>query len=88
MLIHVHVHVFSKASVILFQDLGLVDLEDYKYGGANITSMRLIDPARPEVLDVMSEWSITESNNGKSPLLGQPIVPVSTRNTSILFCFP
>ena len=39
--------------------------------------MRLIDPARPQVLDVMSEWSITENNNGKSPLLGQPIVPVS-----------
>lgn len=59
-------------------DLGLVDLEDYKYGGANITAMRLIDPARPEVLDVMSEWSITESNNGKSPLLGHPIVPTET----------
>ena len=60
-----------------FQDLGLVDLEDYKYGGVNITAMRLIDPSRPQVLDVMSEWSITDHNNGKSPLLGHPIVPVS-----------
>ena len=30
-------------------DLHLVDLEDFKYGGTNITAFRLVDPAHPEV---------------------------------------
>ena len=33
-------------------DLHLVDLEDFKYGGTNITAFRLVDPAQPEVFFV------------------------------------
>ena len=41
--------------LIIFQDLHLVDLEDFKYGGSNITAVRLIDPERPEVKKVMED---------------------------------
>ena len=30
-------------------DLHLVDLEEFKYGGTNITSLRLVDPYRQNV---------------------------------------
>ena len=30
-------------------DLHLVDLEEFKYGGTNITSLRLVDPFRDKV---------------------------------------
>ncbi|KAH3889063.1 glutamate receptor ionotropic, kainate 2-like isoform X2 [Dreissena polymorpha] len=52
-------------------DLGMVDLEDYKYSGANITAMRLIDPNRPQVVEVMTAWSYLEANMQESPLLGK-----------------
>ena len=37
-------------------DMHLVDLEDFKYGGTNITAFRLVDPARPEVVSVIESW--------------------------------
>ena len=37
-------------------DLHLVDLEDFKYGGTNITAFRLVDPAQPEVVSVVESW--------------------------------
>ena len=37
-------------------DLHLVDLEDFKYGGTNITAFRLVDPARSEVVSVVESW--------------------------------
>ena len=37
-------------------DLHLVDLEDFKYGGTNITAFRLVDPTHPEVVRVVRTW--------------------------------
>ena len=37
-------------------DLHLVDVEDFKYGGTNITAFRLVDPAHPEVMSVVRTW--------------------------------
>ncbi|XP_071115475.1 glutamate receptor ionotropic, kainate 2-like isoform X1 [Haliotis cracherodii] len=51
-------------------DLGLVDLEDYKHDGANITSLRLIDPDRPEVVNVRTDWLYKARRSGDSPLKG------------------
>ncbi|KAL5010168.1 hypothetical protein ScPMuIL_012473 [Solemya velum] len=67
------VNMVSEYNHYLFTtlDLGLVDLEDYKYGGANITSLRIIDPQNPKVMNVMSDWSIEEMRTGSSPLQGQ-----------------
>lgn len=57
--------------------MGLVDLEDFKYGGANITAMRLVDPARPRVREVTEDWLFEEMNGRTSPLQGQREIPVS-----------
>ncbi|XP_069184022.1 glutamate receptor ionotropic, kainate 2 isoform X2 [Procambarus clarkii] len=42
--------------IISSLDLHLVNLEDFKYGGSNVTAVRLIDPEREEVKNVMEDW--------------------------------
>ncbi len=37
----------------MVQDLYLVDLEDFRYGGTNITAFRLVDPNNPLVQEVV-----------------------------------
>ncbi|XP_021362769.1 glutamate receptor ionotropic, kainate 2-like isoform X3 [Mizuhopecten yessoensis] len=59
-------------------DVGLVDLEDYKYGGANITAMRIVDPSRPKVMSVTEDWIFEEINSRPSPLQGQRQIPTDT----------
>ncbi|XP_041354754.1 glutamate receptor ionotropic, kainate 2-like isoform X2 [Gigantopelta aegis] len=59
-------------------DLGLVDLEDYKHDGANITSLRLINPDRPEVIDVRRNWIYEASRSGDSPLKGYSEIQTET----------
>ena len=50
------------------QDLDLLDLEEFKYGGANITAFRLVDLNSPMVREVMRDWSREEETTGLSPL--------------------
>ncbi|XP_053396125.1 glutamate receptor ionotropic, kainate 2-like isoform X3 [Mercenaria mercenaria] len=59
-------------------DLSQLDLEDFKFKGANITSMRLIDPSNPEVMNIMAEWGLMETNIGRSPLLGMRAIGTET----------
>lgn len=47
-------------------DLDIVNLDDYKYSGANITAMRLIDPSRKQVREVIQDF-INLSDNGNQP---------------------
>ena len=35
------------------QDLHLVNMEDFRYGGTNITAFRLVDPNNPLVQEVV-----------------------------------
>ncbi|XP_049781525.1 glutamate receptor ionotropic, kainate 2 isoform X4 [Schistocerca cancellata] len=37
-------------------DLHSVDLEEFKYGGTNITAFRLVDPEKPEIKKVIRDW--------------------------------
>ena len=47
-----------KFSFILTSlDLHTLDLDDFKYAETNITAFRLIDRERPEVQQVIREWS-------------------------------
>ncbi len=46
----------------------MVDLEEFKYGGTNITSFRLVDPNRRIVRHVMNDWLTMEERLGMSPL--------------------
>ena len=41
--------------IITSLDLHSIDLEDFKYGGTNITAFRLVDPHNPEVIEVINE---------------------------------
>ena len=41
-------HIFPDV-VLLLQDLHLVDLEDFKYAGTNLTAFRLVDPDNADV---------------------------------------
>ncbi|CAG9826299.1 unnamed protein product [Diabrotica balteata] len=39
------------------QDLHGVNLEEFKYGGTNITAFRLVDPDGPEVHKILRDWN-------------------------------
>lgn len=51
-------------------DLPLIDLEEFKYGGVNITAIRLIDSLRPQVSEVTQDWIMEEKRTGNSPIKG------------------
>lgn len=70
------------------QDLHTIDLEDFKYGGTNITSLRLVDPSNPEMQDLLRSWApkienkpLVESKHseldqsGGPPLLTSAVLP-------------
>lgn len=56
----------------------MVELEQFKHAGANITGMRLVDPERPLVSAVMGEWKyeMFSSSSRTSPLIDQTGIPV------------
>ena len=43
----------------------MVNLEEFKYGGTNITAFRLLDPERPEVKQVVEDWIYGEMRYGR-----------------------
>lgn len=47
------------------QDLHSVDLEEFKYGGTNITALRLVDPEKPEMQKVVRDWASSEQRQGR-----------------------
>ncbi|XP_030025523.2 glutamate receptor ionotropic, kainate 2 isoform X1 [Manduca sexta] len=51
-------------------DLHSVDLEEFKYGGTNITALRLLDPERVDVQRVVRDWIYDEARKGRKLQLG------------------
>ncbi|XP_072932709.1 glutamate receptor ionotropic, kainate 2 [Epargyreus clarus] len=51
-------------------DLHSVDLEEFKYGGTNITALRLLDPERSEVQRVVRDWVYDEARKGRKLQVG------------------
>ena len=52
----------------------MVELEDFKYGGTNISAYRLVDPDLEEVRNVVQDWVIGEMRFGrKIPFQGKTI---------------
>ena len=43
-------------SSVRFQDLHMVNMEEFRYGGTNVTAFRLLDPEREEVKQVVQDW--------------------------------
>lgn len=55
-------------------DLHSVDLEEFKYGGTNITALRLVDPDDPEIQKVVQNWVYGELRYGRKLDLPPPKV--------------
>lgn len=67
---------FSLLKKVNFQDLDLIDLEEFKYNGANITSFRLVNTNSSMVKDMM------QNLDEQQGILGKPKdLSVSARNT-------
>ena len=43
----------------------MVNLDDFKYGGTNLTAFRLLDPEREEVKQVVQDWIFGELRYGR-----------------------
>lgn len=54
-----------------------VDLEEFKYGGTNITAFRLLDPEKPEIQNTVQEWIYGEQRYGRQLDMGQGLSKVS-----------
>ena len=46
----------------------MVPLDDFKYGGTNLTSFRLLNPERDEVRQVVQDWIYGEMRYGSRSL--------------------
>ena len=46
-------------------DIHTINLEEFKYGGTNITAFRLVDPENVEVQNAINNWVTGESRLGK-----------------------
>lgn len=61
-------------------------MEEFKYGGTNITAFRLVDPDGPEVSKAVREWNLNEGKNKKD---GVPLVSTSIfLNQCLSVCVP
>lgn len=47
------------------QDLHTIDLEEFKYGGTNVTAFRLIDPDNLHVQQIIRAWEFGEQKLGR-----------------------
>ncbi|KOB77595.1 Ionotropic glutamate receptor, partial [Operophtera brumata] len=59
-------------------DLHSVDLEEFKYGGTNITALRLLDPDRTDVQRVVRDWVYDEARKGRKIQLGHTTAKTET----------
>ena len=67
------------------KDLHLVDLEDFKYSGSNITGLRLIDPNRDEVKALVDTWLQGRVMATNRLSEGDPVLKVTTQARQGLF---
>ncbi|GIY33613.1 glutamate receptor ionotropic, kainate 1 [Caerostris extrusa] len=60
----------STNKVFVFEDLHTVDLEDFQYGGTNITGYKLVDEDSQAYADALESWrSPALRSSGKEPSL-------------------
>lgn len=72
----------------VFQDIRYDELKEFTHHGVNISSFRLVDPTKPQVVRVLSDWRLDQSRRGKSPLMGGTEVTVGpTRSDTTLLDF-
>ncbi|XP_036354915.1 glutamate receptor ionotropic, kainate 2-like isoform X2 [Octopus sinensis] len=59
-------------------DIRYDELKEFTHHGVNISSFRLVDPTKPQVVRVLSDWRLDQSRRGKSPLMGGTEVTTET----------
>ena len=55
----------------------MVNLDDFKYGGTNLTAFRLLDPDREEVKQVVQDWIFGEMRYGRKLEAHEQTIKVS-----------
>ena len=70
------------AAMVLLQDMSLLDLEDYRHDGVNITAFQLVNPTNAQVQEVVGDWVIEQLTNDRSPLGTRNGITVSSNVTS------
>jgi ionotropic kainate glutamate receptor 2 len=63
----------------------ILDYDQYKQGGANITGLRMVDPHRRETIDVLSKWNNWEMNTGKNLNITEKTLTVNHWRVSHLY---
>ena len=69
-----------------YQDLHMVNLEEFKYGGTNLTAFRLLDPEKPEVKQVVEDWIYGEMRYGRK--LDTSVMSVKVKNHTKIMMKP
>jgi len=70
---------------LLNQDVGLIDFDDYRHSGVNITAFRLIDPTNPRVVEVTRVWANEQKLYGNSALENERGIRASVIITCMSF---
>lgn len=61
-------------------DLHMVDLDEFRYGGTNITAFRLVNPDKESVQATIQEWETNEARGNRKVQFG----PVSVSGRSVV----
>ena len=69
--------------IVTSLDMHSIDLEDFKFGGTNITAFRLVDPHNPEVVEVRSYTFYIKYREGLSTFSGCPFLDPRREKISI-----
>ena len=51
--------------------MDLLDLDDFRYGGTNVTAFRLVNPRSPLVAEILRDWRFDWGMTGTSPLANE-----------------
>lgn len=64
----------------------MIPLEEFKYGGTNVTAFRLLDPERDELKQVVRGWISGELRYGRKMEEASHVIKVNNyaRNASML----
>ena len=69
------------------QDLHMVNLDEFKYAGTNLTAFRLLDPDREEVKHVVDDWIYGEMRYGRKLDAPDQTIKVSSNTELLYFSF-
>lgn len=62
----------------------MVNLDDFKYGGTNLTAFRLLDPEREEVKQVVQDWIFGEMRYGRKLEAHEQTIKVFLQSSIII----